>query len=217
MRKLYEQLRRAAPSDTSILISGESGTGKELVARSIHRLSSRADKPFVAINCTALSETLLESELFGHLPARLPMPASSQRGLFLEAEGGTLLLDEIGDMPLAMQVKLLPHSWRRTAFAQWVATKRSNLTCACWPPRIATWNRMSRTVGFRQDLFYRINVIRLYLPPLRSRGSDILRLATRFIEIFAGDPRRRSPGSRSRLPKSCSLTLGPETSENCVM
>ena len=193
MRKLYEQLRRAAPSDASILISGESGTGKELVARSIHRLSSRVDQPFVAINCAALSETLLESELFGHVRGAFTDARSSRRGLFLEAEGGTLLLDEIGDMPLAMQVKLLraleENRLRPVGSDEEVEFDVRVLA--------ATHRDLESDVEdgrFRQDLFYRINVIQLYLPPLRSRGSDILRLATRFIEVFAERSKKKVSG-----------------------
>jgi two-component system response regulator HydG len=193
MRKLYEQLRRAAPSDASILISGESGTGKELVARSIHRLSSRADKPFVAINCAALSETLLESELFGHVRGAFTDARSSRRGLFLEAEGGTLLLDEIGDMPLAMQVKLL-----RALEENRLRPVGSDEEVEFDVRVLAATHRDLETDvedgRFRQDLFYRINVIQLYLPPLRSRGSDILRLATHFIKIFAERSKKQVSG-----------------------
>ncbi len=193
MRKLYEQLRRAAPSDASILISGESGTGKELVARSIHRLSSRTDKPFVAINCAALSETLLESELFGHVRGAFTDARSSRRGLFLEAEGGTLLLDEIGDMPLAMQVKLL-----RALEENRLRPVGSDEEVEFDVRVLAATHRDLETDvedgRFRQDLFYRINVIQLYLPPLRSRGSDILRLATHFIQIFAERSKKKVSG-----------------------
>ena len=193
MRKLYEQLRRAAPSDASILISGESGTGKELVARSIHQFSSRADKPFVAINCAALSETLLESELFGHVRGAFTDARSSRRGLFLEAEGGTLLLDEIGDMPLSMQVKLLraleENRLRPVGSDEEVEFDVRVLA--------ATHRDLESDVEdgrFRQDLFYRINVIQLHLPPLRSRGSDILRLAARYIEVFAERSKKEVSG-----------------------
>ncbi len=193
MRKLYEQLQRAAPSDASILISGESGTGKELVARSIHQLSDRAEKPFVAVNCAALSETLLESELFGHVRGAFTDARSNRLGLFLEAEGGTLLLDEIGDMPLAMQVKLLR------------ALEENRLRPVGSDEEIdfdvrvlaATHRDLETDVEegrFRQDLFYRINVIQLHLPPLRARGSDILRLATHFVEVFAKRSKKEVSG-----------------------
>ncbi len=193
MRKLYEQLRRAAPSDASILISGESGTGKELVARSIHQLSDRAEKPFVAVNCAALSETLLESELFGHVRGAFTDARSNRLGLFLEAEGGTLLLDEIGDMPLAMQVKLLR------------ALEENRLRPVGSDEEIdfdvrvlaATHRDLETDVEegrFRQDLFYRINVIQLHLPPLRARGSDILRLANHFVEVFAKRSKKEVSG-----------------------
>ncbi len=193
MRKLYEQLQRAAPSDASILISGESGTGKELVARSIHQLSDRAEKPFVAVNCAALSETLLESELFGHVRGAFTDARSNRLGLFLEAEGGTLLLDEIGDMPLAMQVKLLR------------ALEENRLRPVGSDEEIdfdvrvlaATHRDLETDVEegrFRQDLFYRINVIQLHLPPLRARGSDILRLATHFVDVFAKRSKKEVSG-----------------------
>jgi two-component system response regulator HydG len=184
MQKLYEQICRAAPSDASILISGESGTGKELVARSIHRLSNRANQPFVAVNCAAISESLLESELFGHIRGAFTDARSSRRGLFLEAEGGTLLLDEVGDMPLSMQVKLL-----RALEENRLRPVGSDEEVAFDVRVLAATHRDLETAveegRFRQDLFYRINVIQLHLPPLRSRGPDILRLATHFIDRFA--------------------------------
>ncbi|TWT80943.1 Transcriptional regulatory protein ZraR [Planctomycetes bacterium CA13] len=184
MRRMHDQLARAAPSDASILITGESGTGKELVARSIHRHSGRSEKPFVAVNCAALSETLLESELFGHTRGAFTDARNERRGLFLEAEGGTLLLDEMGDMPLAMQVKLL-----RALEEKRLRPVGSDHEIEFDVRVLAATHRDLESAvedgRFRQDLFYRINVIQLHLPPLRSRGADILRLAAHFIQLFA--------------------------------
>ncbi|NND96107.1 MAG: sigma-54-dependent Fis family transcriptional regulator [Pirellulaceae bacterium] len=193
MQRLYDQLGRVAPSEASILITGESGTGKELVARSIHKLSPRGNHPFVAVNCAALSESLLESELFGHVRGAFTDARSERRGLFLEAEGGTLLLDEMGDMPMAMQVKLLRAleenrlrpvgSDREVAFdVRVMAATHRDLESAVDEGR------------FRQDLFYRINVIQLHLPPLRARGADILILAKHYIELFASKSQKRIEG-----------------------
>ncbi len=193
MRALYDQLERVGPSDASILITGESGTGKELVARSIHRISPRANKAFVAVNCAALSETLLESELFGHVKGAFTDAKSERRGLFLEAAGGTLLLDEMGDMPMAMQVKLLRAleegrlrpvgSDREIEFdVRVLAATHRDLETAVEEGR------------FRQDLFYRINVIQLHLPPLRARGADILRLATHYIDRYADSSGKQVSG-----------------------
>ncbi|MEZ6137556.1 MAG: sigma-54 dependent transcriptional regulator [Pirellulaceae bacterium] len=184
MRQLYDQLTRVAQSDAAVLITGESGTGKELVARSIHRNSPRADGPFVAINCGALSETLLESELFGHVQGAFTDAKSVRRGLFLEAEGGTLLLDEMGDMPLPMQVKLL-----RALEEQRVRPVGSDREISFDVRLLAATHRDLELAveeeRFRQDLYYRINVIQLHLPPLRSRGTDILLLAKHFASQFA--------------------------------
>lgn len=184
MRELYDQLARVAQSDASTLITGESGTGKELVARSIHLRSQRSEKPFVAINCGALSETLLESELFGHVAGAFTDAKQARKGLFLEAEGGTLLLDEIGEMPLAMQVKLL-----RALEEQRVRPVGGDREIP-FDVRVltATHRDLDSAVEeerFRQDLYYRINVIQLHLPPLRARGSDILLLAKHFASDFA--------------------------------
>ncbi|OYP38511.1 sigma-54-dependent transcriptional regulator [Rhodopirellula sp. MGV] len=184
MGSLREQIRRVAPSDAPILITGESGTGKEVVAKSIHRLSLRADKPFVAVNCAAVSESLIESELFGHAKGAFTDARTDRKGLFLEAQGGTLFLDEIGDMPMNMQVKLLR------------ALEESRLRPVGGDREVefdvrvlAATNRDLESAidsgDFRQDLFFRINVIQLQLPPLRSRGADILELALSSIERFA--------------------------------
>lgn len=184
MQSLYEQLARVAESDASVLITGESGTGKELVARSIHRRSDRANKPFVAVNCGALSETLLESELFGHTRGAFTDARSERKGLFLEANGGTLLLDEMGDMPATMQVKLL-----RALEESRLRPVGSDREIPFDVRVLAATHRDIETAveeeRFRQDLFYRINVIQLHLPPLRARGTDVLLLTRYFVEKFA--------------------------------
>ncbi len=184
MLDLYDQMKRVGTSDASVLITGESGTGKELVARSIHKLSSRAAHPFVAVNCAALSETLLESELFGHVRGAFTDARSERRGLFMEAEGGTLLLDEMGDMPMSMQVKLL-----RTLEENRLRAVGSDQEIEFNVRVLAATHRDLETAveegKFRQDLYYRINVIQLHLPPLRSRGTDILAIASHYIDQFA--------------------------------
>jgi two-component system response regulator HydG len=184
MQKLYDQLSRIADSEASVLIIGESGTGKELVARALHSRSRRRAKPFVAVNCAALPDALLESELFGHVKGAFTDARSDRKGLFVQAEGGTLLLDEIGEMPLSMQPKLL-----RTLQENQVRPVGSEREVSFDVRLLATTNRDLETAveegRFRQDLFFRINVIQLELPPLRSRGTDALLLSQQFIEAFA--------------------------------
>ncbi|MCR9293581.1 MAG: sigma-54 dependent transcriptional regulator [bacterium] len=193
MRALFDQLRRVANSDASVLISGESGTGKEMVARALHAESRRSAAPFVAINCAALPEALLESELFGHAKGAFTDARQERRGLFLEADRGTLLLDEIGDMPLGMQVKLLRALEERS-----VRPVGGNAEQPFDVRVLSATNRdLERAVAegrFREDLFYRINVITLQLPPLRSRGNDILRLAEHFRSVFAESEHKQVVG-----------------------
>ncbi len=189
MQQLYDQLERIADSDAGILITGESGTGKEVLARSVHAKSRRSAKPFVAVNCAALSESLLESELFGHAKGAFTDARADRSGLFLEAEGGTLLLDEMGDMPLPMQVKLL------RALEENVVRAVGSDTETPFDVRVlAATNRDLESAvaegAFREDLYYRINVIQIELPPLRARGSDVLLLAQHFMERFAGRSQR---------------------------
>ena len=184
MLRLYDQMRRVAPSDASILITGESGTGKEVVARSIHRMSHRADKPFVAVNCAALSEPLLESELFGHTKGAFTDARSERRGLFLEAEGGTLMLDEVGDMPLSMQVKLL-RALEENRLRPVGSDKEIEFDVRVLAATHRDLESAVEDGRFRQDLFYRINVIQLHLPPLKARGADILVLANHFVDQLA--------------------------------
>ena len=175
MQKLYDQLSQIADSDASVLIAGESGTGKELVARALHQRSRRRDRPFVAVNCAALPDTLLESELFGHVKGAFTDARIDRKGLFLQAEGGTLLLDEIGEMPLAMQPKLL-----RALQENKVRPVGSEREVAFDARILASTNRDLETAveerRFREDLFFRINVIQVELPPLRARGADALLL-----------------------------------------
>jgi DNA-binding NtrC family response regulator len=184
MQKLYDQLARIADTETSILITGESGTGKELVARSLHSRSRRRDRPFVPVNCAALPDTLLESELFGHAKGAFTDARSDRKGLFAQAEGGTLFLDEIGEMPLTMQPKLL-----RALEESRVRPVGSDQEVPFDVRIVTATNRDLETAveesRFREDLFFRINVIQLDMPPLRSRGTDVLLLAQHYLEAFA--------------------------------
>ena len=180
MREIFRLIERAGPSDKAILIQGESGTGKELVARSLHHHSRRADKPMVVINCAALPESLLESELFGHEKGAFTGAISAKQGLFEVADGGTLFIDEIGEMPGAVQAKLLrvleDGSLRRIGS---IKERRVNVRLLA-----ATNRNLAQQVAagnFREDLYYRINVMSLELPPLRERVGDIPLLVRHFL------------------------------------
>jgi DNA-binding NtrC family response regulator len=182
--KLKNLILRIAKSDTTtVLIQGESGTGKELVAKALHYSSARADKPFMAINCAALPETLLESELMGYEKGAFTDAKSSKKGLFELADSGTVFLDEIGDMPLSMQAKLLrlleEKNFRRVGGVKDITVDVRVVS--------ATNQELAKAMSegrFRKDLYYRLQVVPLYLPPLRDRGQDILLLARHFIEHF---------------------------------
>jgi two-component system, NtrC family, response regulator AtoC len=184
MQKVFELVDRIAPSDTNVLITGESGTGKEVVARALHKRSRRSNGPFVAVNCAAMPEALLESELFGHVRGAFTDAKTAHAGLFVQAKGGTLLLDEIGDMPVALQPKLLRVLQERT-----VRPVGGTQEVTIDVRLIAATNKDRETAveeqRFREDLYFRINVIQLPLPPLRARGSDILTLAQHFTLAIA--------------------------------
>ena len=180
MQEVFKLINKAGPSDRAILIQGESGTGKELVARALHEHSSRAGKPLVAVNCTALTETLLESELFGHEKGAFTGAVAAKPGLFELADGGTLFIDEIGEMPGVMQAKLLrvlqDGSMRRVGSLQ---ERRVNVRVIT-----ATNRDLAAEVAahrFREDLYYRINVMSFDLPPLRARVGDITLLVNHFL------------------------------------
>jgi len=184
MRKLIDRLERVADTETSILITGETGTGKELVAQALHRRSRRHKGPFVAVNCAALPDALLESELFGHKSGAFTDAKTERKGLFFQADGGTLFFDEIGDFPMALQPKLL-----RSLEERCVRPIGGTSEIAFDVRIIAATNRDIETAveenRFREDLYYRINVIQIDLPPLRERGTDILLLAQHFVEQFS--------------------------------
>jgi transcriptional regulator with PAS, ATPase and Fis domain len=184
MRKLIDRLERVADTETSILITGETGTGKELVAQALHRRSRRHKGPFVAVNCAALPDALLESELFGHKSGAFTDAKTERKGLFFQANSGTLFFDEIGDFPLVLQPKLL-----RSLEERRVRPIGGTSEIAFDVRIIAATNRDIETAveesRFREDLYYRINVIQIDLPPLRERGTDILLLAQHFVEQFA--------------------------------
>lgn len=184
MRILYERIFQVAPIDTTVLIRGESGTGKELIASAIHYGSPRADKPFIRVNCSALNEQLIESELFGHERGAFTGAMSSRKGRIEEAEGGTLFLDEIGEFSTSTQVKLLrlmqEREFQRVGSNQ---TRKADIRFLA-----ATNRNLEEEIAqgnFREDFFYRINVFPIHVPALRDRKDDILLLANHFVQKFA--------------------------------
>ncbi|MHC2144370.1 sigma-54 interaction domain-containing protein [Pseudomonas sp. PSXD-163] len=181
---LLAHLQQVAPSEASVLIIGETGTGKELVARHIHNLSGRRDKPFVAVNCGAFSESLVEAELFGHEKGAFTGALSAKAGWFEEANGGTLFLDEIGDLPMAIQVKLL-----RVLQEREVVRLGSRKSIPIDVRVLAATNvQLEKAINaghFREDLYYRLDVVNLELVPLRERPGDILPLVRHFIRAYS--------------------------------
>jgi len=184
MTELFDQLTRIADSEVSVLITGESGTGKELVARALHKTGRRRDGPFVAVNCAAIPETLLESELFGHERGAFTGAQAARKGVLLQAQEGTLFFDEIGELPLSLQPKLL-RALEEKRFRPVGGDRETQFDAAI----VAATNRDLETAVeeglFRKDLYFRVNVIQLAIPPLRSRGMDILLLAQHFLERSA--------------------------------
>jgi len=189
MQAVFDTVRKVAPTTATVLIEGESGTGKELIARSIHFNSDRKDRPYVAVNCSALSENLLESELFGHDKGAFTGAYAMKKGRFEIADGGTLFMDEIGDLPLNLQVKLL-RVLQEKSFERVGGTKPIAVDIRI----IAATNRRLREEvargRFREDLFYRINVVHIDLPPLRERKEDLRLLVSHFIKKYA--PERKN-------------------------
>ena len=184
MEDLLRQARLVADSDASVLVYGDSGTGKELLARAIHRASPRGDKPFVAVNCGAIPEPLLESELFGHARGAFSGAVQAHKGLFQAADGGTILLDEIGDMPLALQVKLL-RVLQEGEVRPVGATQPIPVDVRVISATHRDLDAYKASGQFREDLYYRLNVVSLKLPALADRREDIPLLATHFLRRLA--------------------------------
>jgi len=202
MQKLEQQIRSAAPSNSRVLITGENGSGKEIVARTLHRLSLRADQPFIDVNCAAIPEELIESELFGHRKGAFTGAIDDRKGKFELADGGTLFLDEVGDMSLKTQAKVLrvlqEQTFQRVGGQQTIKVDVRVLA--------ATNKSLEAEIGggsFRSDLFYRLNVIPIEVPPLRVRGDDVILLAEHFLRRFAAEiaqPKKKlSAGAASKL------------------
>ena len=193
MHELFTKMTRIADTEISVLITGESGTGKELVGQALHKQSHRHEGPFIAINCSALPHTLLESELFGYERGAFTDAKSSRKGLFLHAEGGTLFLDEVAEIPLILQPKLL-----RALEERCVRPIGSNSEVSFDVRIIAATNRDIESAvaegRFREDLYYRLNIIQIEVPPLRSRGTDTLILAHYFIKHYAANYKKRVIG-----------------------
>ncbi|WP_096664529.1 sigma 54-interacting transcriptional regulator [Polaromonas sp. AET17H-212] len=208
MAETLAEARMVAQSDASVMLRGESGTGKELLAQAIHQASPRAARPFIAVNCGAIPEALLESELFGHVKGAFTDASANHKGLFQAAEGGTLLLDEIGDMPLALQVKLLRVLQERTVrplgSSQSIPVDVRILS--------ATHRDLEAAMAegqFRTDLYYRLNVVTLTLPPLSERREDIALLANHFLVKLAGKYGKRLSGFAPEAIKALNTAAWP--------
>lgn len=200
MRETIKMVGRAAASDATVLITGETGSGKEIVARALHQHSARASQPFVAVNCAAIPQELLESELFGHVRGAFTGATTNRTGIFQQADGGTLLLDEIGDMSSNLQAKLL----RVLAEGKIVPLGAERPLAVNVRLLAATHRDLGQQVKegkFREDLFYRLNVINIHVPPLRERHEDIIALAEYFLALASDSPKNLSAEARHRLEK----------------
>lgn len=214
MREVYSLTRRVAASSATVLLTGETGTGKELVARAVHELSPRASGPFVRVNCGALSESLLESELFGHVKGAFTNAFENRTGRFEAAHGGTIFLDEVNSMTQTLQVKLLrvlqEHEFERVGDSRTI-----HVDCRI----VAATNRdllqEIEKEKFREDLYYRLNVVSIYLPAARERLDDVPRwssISSRTTPTkTTACPRRLQPS----LSRTCNATSGRATSANC--
>lgn len=184
MREVFQTIDKIAPAHSTVLITGDSGTGKELVARAIHEKSRRADKTFIAINCTAIPENLLESELFGHVKGSFTGAVSDKKGLFEEADGGTLFLDEIGDLDINLQAKLLRVLQEKT-IKPVGSNKEKTIDVRVITATHKNLHQAIEEDLFREDLYYRLSVLPIHLPPLKQRKEDIPLLANYFLEKYA--------------------------------
>jgi len=218
MEKVKDLIDRVANADATLLITGESGTGKELVAHAVHQRSRNAAGPFVAINCAAIPEALLESELFGHVKGAFTDARAPRQGLFLKANGGTLFLDEIGEMPIGMQPKLLRALQERT-----VRPVGGDLEIPYEARIITASNRDLETEiterRFREDLFYRINVLRVDVPSLRVRGNDVLLLAQHFLAQFSRQTSKHVVGLSAPVAEKLTTYTWPgnvRELQNCI-
>ncbi len=192
MAEVFDLVRQVAPARTNVLVSGESGTGKELVARALHSLSDRRGRAFVAVNCGAIPENLLESELFGHVKGAFTGAVTDKMGLFEVADGGTLFLDEIGEMPFALQVKVLRAIQSRT-FKRVGGTKDVHVDVRIVAATNRKLDEEVRAGRFREDLYYRLNVIEIVLPPLRERPEDVPQLVQHFLRKFSAELGKETP------------------------
>ena len=198
MESVFDLIDRVATTSSTVLLYGESGTGKELVARAIHSRSARSDKRFVSINCGALPETLLESELFGHVKGSFTGAVRDKRGLFVVAEGGTFFLDEVSETSTAIQVKLLRVLQEREVVPVG-GTKPTKVDVRVVAATNADLDKAIKEGRFRADLYYRLNVIPITIPPLRERKDDIPLLVDHFLERFTGGAKRVSDGAMEIL------------------
>ena len=193
MRLILDLVARVAPTDSTIFISGESGTGKELIARAVHLSSTRKDGPFVTVNCAAIPETLLESELFGYEKGAFTDAKKNHKGMFVRAHTGTIFLDEIGDMPLALQAKLL-RVLQEKKVTPLGSGKPHDIDVRVITATNKIIKEMIREGAFREDLYYRIHVVPIEIPPLRDRKEDIPLLAEHFLEEISGRMKKEVKG-----------------------
>jgi two-component system response regulator GlrR len=186
MKEILQQAKMVAATDARVLITGESGTGKELLAKAIHNASPRHDQPFIAINCSAMAENLLESELFGHEKGSFTGATSSHDGLFRAADGGTLMLDEIGDMPMRLQVKLL-RALQENQVRPVGSTRAVHIDVRVISSTHRNLQNLMQESRFREDLYYRLNVVNIQLPILDDRREDIPLLVASFLQIIGNE------------------------------